>query len=472
MFKKDAVNVLNDDSSKKVYITRIIISVPVFMLAAFLYLAFTPAKYEVSARVAVRGQQPLEILNDIKSKKLIGGVISKLQLTVSYYKDVVFKKRELYGDSLAVRFILLSGINAPAEITVKILSNDEYEINRDDTLEDVAFNKPETYSFARFTVVKGPAFKINGKPMIVKFNSEGSVVKDFERNLDAKGVKNKEGYIDLSIKTNSIAKGKDFLKVLGNALSAVENKPVFLAAKNNNTDKLDLLNGQLHALQIKAAGLRKRQVLLANNKKEHTVSVKRNYTQKSLQEQVLEVIKPYADANVVQFVQIPYSNEISDKNLASLVNNFNQLQIDKQRALLGASNTNKVIPGYNAQLGKLKANMVQRINEDLENMHRSPVLANSTTSVAGNMLDSINTIDKLVKSKELEYRHYLFNKPAFVNPVNPTIDKESIINTEQPVAIYPKKAYIFILALFAGLTLPVIFSYLLFYIRFRFFQKV
>ena len=471
MFKKDSVSVFGVVSSKKVFVVRIIVFTHIFLLAALLYAAFTPARYEVSARIEVNKQkQPADIFNDIKSKNLISGVINKLHLAVSYYRPSTFKKTEIYGDSLPLKFVLLSSVKSPAEITVKILNDNKYEINQDDTIEDVAFNKPETYSFGRFTVIKGPGFKVDGKPVVVKFSSVTSLSADYVHKLSVKSVQNNVGYIELSVETTSIAKGTDFLRCLGDAL-ATESKPVILADRDN-TDKQNIINGQLLQLEARVAEMKKRQTLLSDGKNQNIASAINKNDQNTLQEQVLQTIKLSAEEPLAQFVQISFSREVKDTKLEALVNNFNQLEMDKQRAFTNGSNSDKIIPVINSQLGKLKVNILQQVGADLESMKNGGVSKNLPSANIAALRDSIINVNMLIQSKQLEYRQCLSQKTTNVKATEQGIGQSNIIRTEKSIIIYPKKTYIFIFAIFIGLILPVILSYLLVYIRLKFFNRV
>jgi Chain length determinant protein len=188
-----------------------------FLLGATAYLIFIPRSYKITTRILLNNKQyPEEAIQDLKSKFLIRKVIDQLPM-VRYYHKELFKQTELNEESLPFKLIFpkYRAVDSSAQVVVTVLNNQQYEINQDNVLMDLPFDKPvKYYSFAKFTVVKGPAFKDRIKPVTLIFKQPDQLLEEYYNNLNAKFVDNDRKIIELSLITPSIGMGKDFLNKL------------------------------------------------------------------------------------------------------------------------------------------------------------------------------------------------------------------------------------------------------------------
>ena len=229
-------------------------SVLFFLLTATVYLIFTPNRYKVQTKILVNNNSLTaeSVADDINSKNLVQQTIDNLPFQVSYYQSGTFKRTELYGDSLPIRFIFpkTTSVDSTAEVKVNLLSNQVFEIERNKTRMDFYFDKPVNYSFAAFKGVKGPSFSTNRDPIFLKFNDPDELLEYYYANLTIKPVDSK--YLQLSIVTSIPQKGIDFLNKLVefyNKENTIKTSVNTLAGVNIS-DRMQMLKARLTALKF------------------------------------------------------------------------------------------------------------------------------------------------------------------------------------------------------------------------------
>jgi hypothetical protein len=322
-----------------------------FLAAASVYLIFTP-NYKVTTRIVLNSNQnPEGVIQNIKSKVLLEKVIDQLPLRVSYYYKERAKEAEIPPDSLPIKFIFFKkpAADSSAEMKVTVVDNRQYKILEDKTYMPFFFNqKVDFYSFAKFKVVKGPAFNTHIKPVILRINNADELLEEYYKNLDAKFVGDDQKIIELSLVTNSLKKGKSFL----DKLVEVYNTPYVVSKVPRNISKLPRITGN------------------KNNS------------------------KPI--------------REITD-----------ELTILKAKAEV-YNNQQATFPGLN---------------------------------------DSISKINRLIKAKQLEYNNLLQNKVGKTKTVATEPTASVIEKSGEYVITHPKTWYVYLLALLAGLALPLAIPY-------------
>jgi len=322
-----------------------------FLTAASVYLIFAPT-YKVTTRIVVNSNQnPEGVIENIKSKVLLQKVIDQLPLQVSYYYKEHSKEAEIPRDSLPIKFVFFKkpADDSSAEIKVTIVDNRQYKILEDKTYMPFFFNQyVDFYSFAKFKVIKGPAFNTHIKSVILRINNANELLEDYYKNLDAKFVGDDHNVIELSLTTNSLKKGKSFL------------------------DKL------------------------------------------------------------VEVYNMPY-------NISKVPYN-----ISKVPRITGNESHNKPMREISDELTILKA--------------KAEMYNNQQATFPG-LKDSISKINNLIKSKQLEYNNLLRNKVEKTKAVATEPAATVIEKSGEYVITYPKTWYVYLFALLAGLTLPLVIPY-------------
>ena len=414
---------------------RFYTSVIFFLVAAFIYVRSVPIRYKVSSKIALNNNSRISLdsaLNSLKSSNLVQRAIAQLPFEVNYYNESS-PAEELYSDSLPIKLVLNNpGINKYAnKLIINPVSSHSFSIDHEDTIQFYEINEQVDQYYGKFKVLRGPAFKSHFNPVIVKFNESLALFKSYYKNLDGK-IDEKEKTIELSILVSNPQKGKDFL----NRLLELYNAEYKVSASDNKSidqDSLQTLKTRITILKLKAE--KKTSVLPAKNK---ALSAQQLTT--------LEVIKPYLQKPVNQFVQVPYIDEVQDEGLKNALNNFNKAELDKQR-LLGALKVDDLaVSNIDHQLTTLKIDIVNQVNV----LHNGKIISVETGK---------ESIARQLREAQLKYQN-LSNHNQNVNEIS----KAGIITIiEKPgdtiVKAGPNKVLIYALALLLALLVPVLFIF-------------
>jgi hypothetical protein len=447
-----------------------------FLFVASIYLVLTPNKYKVTTSIVLNNKQfPEGAIEDIKSKYIIQKTINQLPPMVDYYYKRFFKKIEINKDSLPFKFLLLknNASNSSAQFTVRKLNDQQYEIEQSDTLTDFFFNRFVNYSSVKFIGVKGPAFKTETQPVLVKFHSPDQQFKELYDNLDAKFVNDDHRTIELSLTTPSVKNGKDFLNKLVEVyykfskITSQLNLPVTVDYSNS----IKKIRGELYVLKAKAKRFQDQQTALLN--KERFSGGKTVKGKESVELTTLNEILPYLKTSENQFVLIPDVLQVNDHELERLVAQFNNIESDKQQYLKGHKTNFTKIANLNKQIVAIKQSILQRINikkNEIKKIPLSSIVENS--GVTSKVLqDSISKINNLIKLKRSRYNRLMQNQTKR-NLIETRSYKQTIIEKpDNDIITYPKSGYVYLFALLIGLVLPLIIPYFKHYLNSKLIER-
>jgi hypothetical protein len=430
-----------------------------FLLAASVYLIFTPVTYKVTTRIVLKtNEDPEEIIKSVKSMVLLQKVINQLPLQVVYYQQKAAEETEIPGNSLPVKVVFYNNpiVSSSAELKIYIVNTLEYKILKDRVFMYFLFDEPVNYySFAKFKIVKGPGFNTNINPSVVRIYSPDHLLQEYRKNLDAKFIGGNN--IELSLTANSLKQGRNFLDKLVevyNTSNNIENAQNMQGKMN--PESIQKVRGELALLKSKSANFKTQKVVLLNNKEPSAGN-------KTLKEKnkkflnVLNAIEPYAKNNTNQFVLIPYGDEVVDRELQKLISQFNSAQLEKQHELQEPQVDNLKVGVLNTRLLTIKQSIIERIEtnkNEISGVQQSPL---NTTLAAIN--DSIIKLKDLISSKQQAYDDLVNIKVNKVEAVSAKPKETIIEKSSEHVITYPKIGYVYLFALLIGMILPLIIPY-------------
>ncbi len=431
-----------------------------FLLAASVYLIFTPVTYKVATRIVVKSnQEPGQIIKDVKSKELLQKVINQLPLKVAYFKKEKSKDVNISKDALPVQFVLSENthVNSSAELKIFVVNNQQYKILKDKVFMYFLFDEPvDFYSFAKFKIVKGSGFKINAGPSIIRVYSDRQLLQQYGDNLDAKLVGGTHKSIELSLTGSSLKNGQIFL----DKLVKVYNESNHVGSSSNNVPEInpayiEKISDDLAVLKAKTEEFKKQQSVIVNGKNGNPDKELKGKGNTQLLN-VLSAIEPYAKRSANQFVLIPYGDEVKDSGLQTLINQFNSIQLERQHVIQQSKADNSEIVVLNTQILTLKQQIIEKITvnkNELSGNQRS-----SSTTIAA-ISDSILKITKLLNSKQQEYNTLLKAQAGKIEAA-PAKPSEAVIEkSDENVITYPKSGYVYLFAFLIGVVLPLIIPY-------------
>lgn len=451
----------------------------IFLLSAFIYLATATDKYKVTGKVTITDNSPAgSVADNIKSRTVVQKVIDQLPLQVSYFHKSTSGNSEIFGDSLPVKIVFnkVNAVDSSAELSLKILDNQQFELRQNDTITQYYFDKPVKYPFATFKGVKGPAFATSAGPITLKFKESDELVEEYYNSLSANTSGDKD--VGLSIITTNPQKGIAFLNKLIDVYNAssvnhttAANIPDIHIVKDDKQAAIQIKD-RIYALRSEVVELekQKKQAAIVSNKLKANSS-KLSKTERDLQLKTLDVIQPYVRNSVNQFVQIPYGSEIDNKELSGLVSKFNQVELDKQQDLRDSQANKARIIDFNKQIANLKINISEKITDvkdQIKGIPKKPASSGTSVAQVTSLPDSITKKNVQLKAAMGEYAALSQNKT--VQPQSAAIssgvvstDKPKLTIVEKPgeqIISYPQPWLVYLLALLAALIVPVALSFL------------
>ena len=133
--------------------------IPLFLAIAYGYTATLYPQYKVTTVIALNGPSPVAVSNDIRSKRLVKVVLDQGPFRTSFY-NAKFPKKEVYGDSVPVKFVFgrESNENVEATIAVDVTDSRQFTLTHVDTVEYHKFNEPISESYGKFTVLRNVGY--------------------------------------------------------------------------------------------------------------------------------------------------------------------------------------------------------------------------------------------------------------------------------------------------------------------------
>jgi uncharacterized coiled-coil protein SlyX len=440
----------------------IITSVVLFVVAATAYLLFSSTKYKVRVELSLSGSERLleSTIKELRSKVAIQKAINSLSFQVSYYRKGVFTRTEIYGDSLPVKFVLGKGsiYNSPTEITIDVVNSHLCKVDQNNVITDVPLYHPVKYGSLDYMIVQGPAFKPVKSQLIIKLNTPADLTERFSKGLDAKVLSSDT--FQLSLNADNAQKGQDFLNKLIeiiNAQYAGENLPEKPAASSSY---LTNLNDSI-AYYKTIANKYQEQLNVLNHIKKATPNVATEKQKLTLN--VLDAIKPYLTKPNNTFVLIPDGYDVNDSHIKKLIQDFNHAQLEKQRQLQDSDVADASVYAFTLEIEPLKnqlLNAIARRDEQIRDSSQPKWSKSVGAFVLTQLNDSLAQVNALISDKQKQYNRKISNVNAQGAAPRLTVIQKSDIRE----SMVPRSMLVYLLALLAGLLLPVLVLTLINYI--------
>lgn len=482
-----------------------VIGVVIALIFAFIYLRYTPQLYQSKATIIIKDektQSPLEMaafsqfgsflsrfksnqidneLAIFNSKRLISEAVKELQLNIKYEVMGNIKTSEIYGyKPFEVQYQSfnesLSREKVPT-LYFEILSASEFIIE-DETRSSKAthkFGESISLLFGDITVLPNLEDKERfdtylNKTILVGYRSVEDVALGFQDRVNILNTDAKSNVVELSIQTQNKEKGEDFLNelVIQYNKDAVQDRneiakktSAFIESRlqiitreldSVETDKEDFKStNRLTDIQAEA------QITLENasefNKRQFDVS-----TQIELSDTMIDYMKNSSEGEL-----LPANIGISNENVGSAVNNYNELILYRNKLLQTSTPKNPVVKSVNEQIAQMRGNILG----SLENSKNALKIAMKDLNVQENIISSkisqvpakekiFRGIERQQSIKEQLYLFLLQQREEASIALAATSDRAKIVDSaygpQEPVS--PKKPLIYLGAILAGLLIP------------------
>ncbi|KAA0988863.1 GumC family protein [Dyadobacter aurulentus] len=361
------------------------------LIAAFFYLQVTPPTYLSKATLLVKDEKKgIESDNGImedmaqfagnklveneieilKSQTLMDQVVKGLGLDIACYAMDGLKTVDLYKNSpVIVKPDLISEFALKNPMTIRIVDENHFQIN--DETPKFAYGQKLRNAWGIFKVEKGASSDFTD--IEVKFSDAKALASGMMARLIIDKQNIKSTVLLLTFEDPSMQRGKDVLNELLDVYiqSSLNDKN----SEASNTlkfieSRLGLITGELGDVERDVESYKRNQGLT-------DVSTESNLFLENIKENdarlndvniklgVLESVENYI-RNAGAGAVAPATYLINDPVLVSLLNKFNELQLQKERYARTTTENNPIVETITTQLASTK----QAITENLQNLRR------------------------------------------------------------------------------------------------------
>lgn len=470
---------------------------------AALYLAVATPKYTVASKLLIRGidrgpdassanpgfkdldafKSATSIENEteaLKSRFLLRQVLAELALNASYFIDGTFRKEELYGPEAPIQVLvsLLRPAAAKRPITIYIKDATTFSIEDQDAARSThRFGQEIKKPYGTFTVLKtnapGPASSEEQK-VVVQLHSLATLAEAYSKNLTVEPVNKKASVLEVSLLEAVPAKGV-----------AIVNKMIEVYNRENKSDRnllainsirfidnrLAALSGELSTVEKKVETY-KSQNAVTNVTSEAAIygeearNTNKQLADVNIQIDVLESLERYLTRPGSKNTLAPSNLGLQDPTLLTLLAKFNELQLERDRMLRTTQPGNPLVENMDEQTAALRGNIL----ENLRTIRTGLALTRGTLSARSGQFDAntrqvptierkLQTINRQQGVKQGIYLYLLQKREEASLSLAATGSNTRVLDpalvSKEPVK--PSKPIVFLLAVLAGLTLPLAF---------------
>ncbi|TGE04318.1 GumC family protein [Hymenobacter fodinae] len=470
--------------------------------AAVLYLRYATPQYNISSLLLIKDKRneteinPTEKFTDfsrlnagknvdneivlLKSVSLMHRVLSELSLQATYRVKGGIRQQEVYQDQIPFK-LLISHLDSAAygqSVTVHITSNNSFELEDKTQRSTHQFGQILRKPYGTFTLVSLPAVRGTRRtqPVTITFQNPQKLANHYAKSLRVVPVNKQASVLSLSLTDAVPARGKDII----NKLVEVYNKEAVEDKNATATNTINFIDGRLQGLSSELTDVekedenfkRKNQVADVSSQVTQSLREAGEYSKQisnyGIQIEVLESIENYITQSENQQQLIPGTLNVEDATLASLIAQYNDLQLDRDRMLRTTEASHPVVQNMNDQLANLRQNIQENLRTVKNNLTitRRNLLAKN--SQFGSRIQQVPTIERGIlainRQQELKRALYLYllqKREEAALSLAATVSNSRIVDRAiaEDYPVSPNKTTVLLVALLVGLGLPLAFVY-------------
>jgi tyrosine-protein kinase Etk/Wzc len=483
------------------YWPHIVISIILCLGLALVYMFYATPKYKITGTLLIKEdekgadfsqnavysdlenyQSPKSSDNEVevlKSKNLMKKVLTELSLFNSYYAEEGFLKyREIYGSELPVKVVYAKlDSNALVEtkaIKLHIKDNTGFELEDENKiLTYYKFGQKIHKPFGVFAIETTSSKIKFPQTILIEFHNKQRLINTYNEELVVEVANKNASIISLNLLASVPEKGKDIL----NKMIEVYNKEAVEDKNLTAINTIQFIDERLKYLTAELANVeknveqykRKHDITDVSSEArlylENTSEYKKQLSDLTIQVDVVESIEQYLLKQQGNYETVPSSLTIQDPTLLNLINNYNELQQERERMLRTTQPNNPLIQNLNERLASRRVSIL----ENLSNIKKGLLIARKNLQDNSNRIVSKVQKVPLIERELLEINrqqgikqeHYLYllkkREESALSLAATTVSNSRIIDpaTASLEPVKPQKPIILLIALVVGIALPI-----------------
>jgi len=485
------------------YYPLVLLSLAVFIGAAYYYIHITPPKYQASTLLMVRnagrsssdedlvakamqGKQEVDMGNEIlmlSSGRIMQRVVSKYGYNISYYikgrvlttevyKGAPFQLivKELKDSTSTVRFTLTNMNGKGGSLSYgKDKNSRSFQFN---------WNTPFTYKGNLYVLVPKQDLGFNADAeYIAQWRSVPAEAGNLSSKFLVESMDKRSNVLSLKLTTENIDRSADILNSICteyNLSDIEERNKLSESTVRFIDDRLNVISGELKGVEGNLESYQGSRNLIdiksqADQSFANANDISNSIKELNIKQGVVAMISGYFNNNSSSGKLVPSSMGLDDPTLAALIAQYNELQLKKDREapLVGPNNLN--IQDMNNQLVNLKNSILESLNGISRNLRlQENQLAGHNTQYR-QFLSSLphneRVMQEIKRKQSITEGLYLYllqkREEAAISSTSASVSHYKQLDPAYGYGpVEPNKMNIYLCATLLGLFLPIGFVYL------------
>lgn len=483
-----------------------VFSLLVCLSLAFLYLRYTIPKYRASISLLVKDDrkggieselsafQDLEVLSNfksnidneieiLKSRSLIESTVIELGLYISYINEGRLKSEEIYKyRNIDVVFAKIDNdfFKRRFSFSVESVSDSTYILKTEDGKRSLyRYGQWVSCCSTRFKVIQKGDLKKATKHepfrIIVKFKPLAQVVESYRNRVLVAPLNKNTSAIEISIVDIVKERAEDFLNTLFKIYNRNSLDDKNFVSENTSRfikQRIGLMETALEGVEKESEVYKKEKGVTdikseADNFLENSSTFQKNLLDVETQLKVITSVYDYIKS-APRFSLIPSNIINSDNTYAELINQSNQLILERNRLLVNAKPTNPIFYSIDSRIDALNSNILTslgRTKASLEIQKRD--LERQNAEIRGRISQiptqerEVRVLARQQQIKESLYLYLLQKGEEIAISLAVTAPNAKLIDEAlaSNIPVSPNSQSIFLAALLIGILLPFLTIY-------------
>ena len=467
---------------------------PLAVGLSILYLRKTHPKYEATAMLLIKDEEKSGAvveqavldglgIKDIKKKglenevfilkstPLMENVVSNLELQYEYFSIEWMKRRDISKDApIKVVDWKPAFDNATVEGDVEFMGNGAYRLKIEDDAFQGEFGKELRLPQGKLTLSFIRSKDSNGGPVGIRVLTPNVKALELIEGLEVTAVGEQSSTLSLSIKDYVPSRAEAVLNELiklYNQQSIDEKNKVFENSLNLLNERITLISQELSAAEVDVESYKRRNNLVEISAEgsllmRDLADYNKELASTDVQLQILSSIQEFLERNKDNFEFVPTNLNINNLTLTNQLTQFNTQLSDRDRLKnqLGPSHPDIIL--IDKQLRNLRQSIVENIRGIKADIQLGRNAKEQLSASVENRMQSLPGRERglldLERNKNLKENLYLYllekREQSAISLAVTTAAGRVIEPARAFDPISPKKAQIYLIALFLGLALP------------------